>query len=754
MSNLTSERIYNLLPAIYRQRDVEIGEPLRALLAVMEQELVAIEQELGGLYDDWFIETCQEWVVPYIGDLLGVSGLSGDTSHLFSQRRHVANTVAYRRRKGVPAILERAAEDMTGWKARAVEYFRLLARTQHLHNINLTMGKSLNLRDRSAVAQLNTPFETAASFVDVRRITSTSTDTRTRTNRNTNQRGRYNISNVGLFLWRLSSFPITRSEAGKVKLKLLKKYYTFHPLGVDMPLFNQPQTKGDLTERTEPRHVPALLTRQALHYDLEAYRQALADNKTATSLYFSSQPVFQIWHNNILIPPEQIRIDDLSTDSPLANKKSYFSSDRGQVQESNFKVSVDPELGRMKFLEFPTREVRVSYAYGFSANIGGGSYDRRNTLAVASEQSWRALVSKSYSGNEGHGKFSDLQAAITEWATQSQAGIIQITDNSTYDLSEPINLSGKQQLIIEAADGMRPCLTGGLTVQGDYQPTLKRYGIQDQPTLKKDGPECQLILNGLLIGGIINLDGSLNLTINHCTLISGGIQQKGRREYHHLQITISNSLVGSLQFPPDMAQLTIQDSIIDSPSTGSGCHKTESAIAANDPNDPNNQYGPPTTLERVTVFGTVKVTQLTASEVIFTKPVMVQQRQVGYVRFSYVPPDSRIPQQYRCQPEFAVANAIEEVKKQDPEWNESKEQEIRQQIQLRLQPRFTSTQYGQPGYAQLSQQCALQITTGAENGAEMGVFQHLLQPQRAANLNGCLDQYLPVDLEAGIFYIS
>jgi hypothetical protein len=34
-----------------------------------------IRGDVDGLYDDWFVETCAEWVLPYIGDLLGVQGL-------------------------------------------------------------------------------------------------------------------------------------------------------------------------------------------------------------------------------------------------------------------------------------------------------------------------------------------------------------------------------------------------------------------------------------------------------------------------------------------------------------------------------------------------------------------------------------------------------------------------------------------------------------------------------------------------------
>ena len=66
MSTATRERLYELLPAIYRIRDAENGEPLHALLTIMGDELARIEDDIAGLYDDWFIETCAEWVVPYI----------------------------------------------------------------------------------------------------------------------------------------------------------------------------------------------------------------------------------------------------------------------------------------------------------------------------------------------------------------------------------------------------------------------------------------------------------------------------------------------------------------------------------------------------------------------------------------------------------------------------------------------------------------------------------------------------------------
>ncbi len=96
--------LYDLLPVIHRMRDVEQGSPLRGLLAIVEQELQRLVDDVDQLYDNWFIETCQNWVVPYLGDLLGVQGLTGIPAGGVSQRALVADTLRLRRRKGTPAV--------------------------------------------------------------------------------------------------------------------------------------------------------------------------------------------------------------------------------------------------------------------------------------------------------------------------------------------------------------------------------------------------------------------------------------------------------------------------------------------------------------------------------------------------------------------------------------------------------------------------------------------------------------------------
>ena len=46
-------------------RDKRLRGPLDALVAVIAEQVAVLEADLDQLYDDQFIETCADWVVPY-----------------------------------------------------------------------------------------------------------------------------------------------------------------------------------------------------------------------------------------------------------------------------------------------------------------------------------------------------------------------------------------------------------------------------------------------------------------------------------------------------------------------------------------------------------------------------------------------------------------------------------------------------------------------------------------------------------------
>lgn len=374
---MTRDRLYNLLPAIYRIRDGAEGEPLRALLAVVEQELQILEGNVSDLYDDWFIETCAEWVVPYIGDLIDVRELYADRALTYGaqeRRAYIANTLAYRRRKGTAPILEQLTRDVTGWRSRVVEFARLVNTTQHLDHLRPT-STTVNLRADNRLQQVGTPFETQAAYsVEVRPPS---------------RGGRFNASNIGLYVWRLQSYPLERSTARLMAAdppngspQDSNRYYTFSPLGKDEPLFNQPQTETNIVNLAEEINLPVLLRRAPLANELTQRRQARSQGQEPADIsYFDSDPVLQLFVNRQPrpVPPEEILIRSLDPWPDLAELQSLPEDTSVPLQT----VAVDPELGRIAFLgQTSPQHLEVSYFYGFSDDVGGGSYGRADAPEV------------------------------------------------------------------------------------------------------------------------------------------------------------------------------------------------------------------------------------------------------------------------------------------------------------------------------------------------------------------------------------
>jgi photosystem II stability/assembly factor-like uncharacterized protein len=393
--NMPNDRLYNLLPSIYREKDLDRGE-LRSLLAIIGQELGVLEDNVGDLYEDWFIETCADWVVPYIGDLLGVSGIgsrslsaNGQQPSTYGQqerRAFVANTLAYRRRKGTAPVVEQLARDVTGWRARAVEFFDRLAIAQNINHIRPN-NTTVNLRNTN-LQLLGSPFEQQVAY-----------------SAEVHDRGKYNIPNIGLFLWRLQSYPITKVNAKvveKTSESLRERCFTFSPLNnTNIPLFNPPQTETEITQLAEEINVPGRL-RPDPNY----------------AGYQGEQPAFQIFINGSSKPisPQEVLITDIKlNETTTLEKLQTEPAGEKQLPKQTKTVAVNPEVGRFVFLDAQTPEqVEVTYAYGFSHDIGGGSYDRSDSIAQVWSTDLTALDQESNSEDEPIQYFSPLYWEIEQ----------------------------------------------------------------------------------------------------------------------------------------------------------------------------------------------------------------------------------------------------------------------------------------------------------------------------------------------------
>ncbi len=733
-----ADRLYALLPTVHRMRDAERGYALKALLRVIAEQVNLLEDDIARQYDNWFIETADDWVVPYIGDLVGYrpvadAGLPADAPacenpRVLVPRREIGDLIRDRRRKGTLALLEDLAQDVAGWPARAVEFFKLLARNQHINHLYLQRHRSADLRDRDALDRLDGPFDSIAHTVDIRRIGSRRT------------RGRSNIPSVGVFVWRLKSCSVTDTPACCVE-ESGPNCFTFSVLGQDAPLFVAPQPEDDPTHIAEELNLPAAIRRVAFDArPQDFYGESLSLSVRAEG--WAGAPADQP------VPPAQVLPADLSG-------WTY-------VPAPGF-IAVDPLLGRIAFPvnQLPKKGVRVRYRYGFPGDIGGGEYARPVLEPVQPIQP--AQQAALYRVGEGTSfEFHRIGEALAKWQSDQPAqAVIEIAGSGVYVEPLHIELGDRQTLQLRAAQRARPVLR-----LIDWQTDLP------DALLVSLGWGSRISFDGLLITGRpLRIEGRdavigaaenagdpvcpSQVQIRHCTLVPGwGIDcdcEPRRPAEPSLELAnvrarvhIAHSIVGKVQVSDDQVRhdpipLEIADSIVDATD-----HDAQ-AIGA-----PGDGIAPVVlTMRNCTVFGIVDVHAMALGEnSLFTGCVNVARRQIGCMRYCYVPCTCRTPRRYHCQPDGVVASAKARI---------ADSQRLAAEIaseKLRVAPQFTQRRYGAPAYAQLGANCAIEITRGADDQSEMGVWHDLFQPQREANLKARLAEYTPAGMDVGVFFAN
>jgi hypothetical protein len=290
--SLDAAQLYALLPAIYRTRDAENGGPLQALFAVLAAQGTILEENIQQLFDDQFIETCAPWVIPYIGDLVGDNTIYKVSGAVSGRRAEVANTIGYRRRKGTLLALEQVAMDVSGLPAAGVEFFKRLITTESMHHVRPRHASTVDLRRVLQLERMESAFDTLNRTVDVRRIAprvrAVPDPDPSPLDVNLHGGGRFNIPDVGVYLWRWRPFQITKAAAFRVD----GLRYMFSPLGQDMPLFNNPPPRASFSRLTTRLDVPQPILRREFYQNL-------------AQLYGPSNSV-ALYGDGVLIPESNI----------------------------------------------------------------------------------------------------------------------------------------------------------------------------------------------------------------------------------------------------------------------------------------------------------------------------------------------------------------------------------------------------------------------------------------------------------------
>jgi len=240
-------------------------------------------------------------------------------------------------------------------------------------------------------------------------------------------------------------------------------------------------------------------------------------------------------------------------------------------------VAIDPRLGRITLAnDRDETEVWVSYHYAFSADIGGGEY-QRSLRRPSARKLYR--VSRQQASHPKH--FGTINEALAAWFAERANhpdAIIEIDDSGAYsETIKEIKMNAGERLELRARNGARPVLRlFDLRTSGDD--ALVVSGPADDDPSKR---APRLTLDGLLVAGRgLQIRGRLSrVMIRHCTLVPGwelGHDCEPENEMDPslelinttAQINIEHSIVGSILVDQDEVmtepvRLEISDSILD-----------------------------------------------------------------------------------------------------------------------------------------------------------------------------------------------
>lgn len=236
--------LYQALPAMYRvSDDPDMGQrgrgELATLLEILAAPLAVIRQNIEELHADLFIDSANDWVLPYLARMVGTDLVFPDAA---ANRLDIRGTVAWRRRKGTPAMLEDMGGDLTDQLVVTQEGWKRVMLAQDL---NLLREERVVPDCRAPVLaeQADGPLDATWHAVDVRGISA--------------HTGRYHPRQVYHWVHPTRTWPLGEGVPAEVyRVPGSDLRYSFHPLGEVHALRARRVSASDTlrTDRVPPLH--------------------------------------------------------------------------------------------------------------------------------------------------------------------------------------------------------------------------------------------------------------------------------------------------------------------------------------------------------------------------------------------------------------------------------------------------------------------------------------------------------------------
>jgi len=771
--------LYKRLPEIYRIRDMEqqpAGQ-LEAYVGLIDEVHSAIRDDISSLGRDAFIESCADWVIPYLADLLGTSHLSGDA---WTLRADVARTINHRRRKGTLGAIESLAYALSGWAVHTVEMRERMVWNQHINHLrpdaggvpplglsnflsDARRGGTMNLRDPALLSLLNGPFDPFAHVADIKPAAG--------------WRGLHNLPNLGIFLWRLRAYTVARVKPAlnqfSISLPLAPASAAeanfavrlqLHPQSEPMVLYNTHRFHAD----DEP---PNISSSDAVPGPMP-YARLSADTPAGRP----EQYVEIASYPDGSVPPRMNRLG-LSFQIPqtlfAATTPWRFRGANLCAWETGLQpalraheIAIDPNRGRVVFGAMGAAQADeadrlaaglfVSATHGFQGPVGAEPIPRD-----ASPAAWLEVAPIIVSVDPLNTPAATLQAALVNLQNRAQPLIIEIKDSQVHELDLNLiagttntelglrTLRLNRSLWIRAADGERPVIRLKTPlafrphdVLGANAPAIMDslmvrlegiYLTRDKTSFPAAEPLiARAALNQLHIQdctldpeGHVGLDGirrpiQVSMRLNNS---NGFVTPNEILAFDQSpEIILENSICGPLAIDTDYS-VNIINSIIDAGGTLATAAPALAIGAAT--GNAELTWGPSITVDGLTCFGRMRVTSASGKGGIWVHALQVLDNQSGCIKNSwFANANNRLPSNHACL----------------------------HQSQSDLH--FVAETFGKPGYAQITRDSDIRILEQGPNDDEMGAFGFLLNSHKWKNIQIRFREYMPVGIRPVLIAVT
>lgn len=778
-----TNRLFALLPAHFRDRDARNGQALEGLFQVLGRASAELDAELDRLFDALFVETAPAAALPGFAALIGAPPFaplpSGELPRAF-----IANLLRYRRGKGTARVLADIAQDVTAEGAVAVEYYQRLARLAHLIDLRPDRPALADLRPGDMASRVGRAVDAAARLADLRSIARAA--------------GRHHVPMVGVHLLRPLAPPFPAPRAAALSPADLAGAPALRPWpaggavqagywqlsaqpGRKLRLFNPDRrteaVAAGMAGRQEPQHLPDRLRRLPLHLETEGLRHAALQGGAAQRLWFTDEGLpFALFARRdteaifARLPPEQILICNLEDDPPIPGDRPSATRNHKWVMggvpaplprsgTSGIALGFDPATGRAiaplaGVGEKEIVELRAAYATGIGRAIGAGPQDRNDPevpFEVRDSSTLSNLVRIVDATAPVGGAAADasrtvqtLAQALDDVLTSGpgKRAIVILTRCDRETTAATIDLLPGVSLHLIAAQWRPKRLVPGLPDDPDRLGYIvrreRRFTLDALLTVKPAAPPGpgegpgELVIDGLELtqGLALTAHAASSLWLRHVTLRNPGAAALTADGFQGLAIRIDDSICGPLALEPggETGRISISGSILSPDGSALPVIAAQRLDA---------------TLCDVTLFGAARMKAVEATGCLFTNPLMVERKQQGCLRYSWLAPGSQGPRRFLCQPDIAIAAATDHR-------GAALTPAEGQTIALGTTPLFLDTSLDEPTCALLHPLCPDDIRVGGEGGTEMGAMGPWAASLRRANLKNLFDDFTPFGLETAI----